>query len=179
MRYAIRQEIAAIQPADAAEQALLDEVLAWVDSGVELCRLQKPATPPRHLVSYFVVVDQDHVLLVDHINAQRWLPPGGHVEPGEHPRHTVLREIQEELGLVPAHDIGPPLMLTSSTTVGLTAGHCDVSLWYVVRLDRSAKLQFDAHEFHAVRWFGVDNIPWERAEPGLPRFIRKLKAATP
>ena len=39
------------------------------------------ATPPKHLVSSFALVDHDHIILVDHKYAERWLPTGGHVEP--------------------------------------------------------------------------------------------------
>jgi 8-oxo-dGTP pyrophosphatase MutT (NUDIX family) len=39
------------------------------------------------------------ILLVDHVNAGLWLPPGGHVEVDEDPGLTARREIQEELGL--------------------------------------------------------------------------------
>lgn len=39
-------------------------------------------------MSYFLVASDTQVLLVDHKNAQLWLPTGGHVEPGEHPRDT-------------------------------------------------------------------------------------------
>ena len=39
------------------------------------------------------------VLLVNHINAGLWLPPGGHVEPDEHPAQTASREALEELGI--------------------------------------------------------------------------------
>ncbi|MCZ8075129.1 MAG: NUDIX domain-containing protein [Paucibacter sp.] len=126
----IRQEIAAIPATDEASARELEAALAWVDSGLELCRRAKPATPPVHLVSYFVVSDEtaSSLLLVDHRNAQLWLPPGGHVEPGEHPRDTVRRELQEELGIALPHDLGPPLMLSRSDTVGLTAGHTDISL---------------------------------------------------
>ncbi|MFI5343447.1 MAG: NUDIX domain-containing protein [Chlamydiales bacterium] len=37
--------------------------------------------------------------LVDHKKANLWLPAGGHVEPNEHPRETVKREILEELSI--------------------------------------------------------------------------------
>ncbi|MES2116571.1 MAG: NUDIX hydrolase [Pseudomonadota bacterium] len=176
MRQAIRDELSSIVPLDALERSQIADALAWIDSGVELCRLAKPATPPQHLVSYFVVVDDDHVLLVDHRNAQRWLPPGGHVEEGEHPRATVLRELQEELGIVASHPIAAPLMLTVTTTVGLTAGHTDVSLWYVVRADRTALMQFDEDEFLSIQWFRFDEVPYERAEPHLKRFLGKLSS---
>src|SRR5215475_6387184 len=99
MDAAIRCELLAVVPFDRQEQEHLSDALAWVASGAPLCRIEKPATPPKHLVSYFVVLDEDAVLLVDHRNAGLWLPPGGHVEPGEHPRETVSREIREELNL--------------------------------------------------------------------------------
>jgi hypothetical protein len=31
---------------------------------------------PKHLVSYFALVDADHILLIDHKHAQSWLPTG-------------------------------------------------------------------------------------------------------
>jgi 8-oxo-dGTP diphosphatase len=122
VRRQIRSELAAIEPFDALESEHLADALAWVDSGVGLVRVEKPATPPKHLVSYFAVVDVDRVLLVDHKNAGLWLPAGGHVEAGEHPRQTVERELQEELGFTTEHPIEAPLMVTCTTTVGLTAG---------------------------------------------------------
>lgn len=134
----------------------------------------KPATPPKHLISYFAVVDGAHVLLVDHKNAQRWLPTGGHVEPGEHPRQTVARELREELGFELTHAVTAPLMLTSTVTVGLTAGHTDVSLWYVVRGDRDARIAYDPDEFNGARWFHFSEVAHLNCDPHLDRFIAKL-----
>ncbi len=174
MRSAIREEVASIEPVDALERMHRDDALAWIDSGAELCRIQKPATPPKHLVSYFVLVDHDHVLLVDHKNAGLWLPSGGHVEPGEHPRATVVRELREELGLDLTDVPAAPLMLTTSVTVGITAGHTDVSLWYVINGDRRLALEFDPEEFHSVRWFQCSEAPISRSDPHLKRFLDKL-----
>lgn len=174
LRSAIREEAASIVAFDALEHAHCVEVLAWIDSGVELCRTQKPATPPKHLVSYFVLVDRDHLLLVDHKNAQLWLPSGGHVEPGEHPRATVARELREELGLALTRTLEGPLMMTVAETVGITAGHFDVSLWYVVNADRGVALKFDEEEFHSVRWFPFSEAPVSRSDPHLGRFLQKL-----
>lgn len=174
MRQQIRDEISSIRPFDALERHDIASCLTWIDSGVELCRVMKPATPPMHLVSYFAVIDGGHVLLVDHRNAKLWLPPGGHVEPGEHPRVTVGRELEEELGFAAPHPIGHPLFVTVTTTVGLTAGHTDVSLWYVVRACRHQSIKFDEREFEGVRWFPFDEVPFERADPHMKRFLTKL-----
>jgi ADP-ribose pyrophosphatase YjhB (NUDIX family) len=99
------------------------------------------------------------------------------VETDEHPRATVVRELAEELGLHAEHEIGVPLMVTCTTTVGIAAGHTDVSLWYVVRGNRAHVLKFDDTEFNAVRWFQFSEVPFERSEPHLGRFIRKLELA--
>jgi len=107
---------------------------------------------------------------------RRWLPPGGHVEAGEHPRTTVVSELAEELGIQPGHDIESPLMVTCTTTVGLTAGHTDLSLWYVVHACVAQALTFDRAEFDSVRWFQFSDIPFERSDPHLRRFIRKLSS---
>ena len=175
IRSQVRAEICSIVPLDELESLHIADALAWVDSGVELFRISKPAVPPKHLVSYFAVVDQNHILLVDHINAGLWLPTGGHVEPGEHPRLTVTREIQEELGISAAHEIDAPLMITCTHTTGNRAGHMDVSFWYVVQGERSQPLNYDRGEFHSIAWFSFDEIPFEKSDPHMKRFVQKLK----
>ncbi len=174
MRQQIRSELTAIKPLDDLESKHIAGALTWIDSGAQLCRIAKPATPAQHLVSYFVIVDDRNVLLVDHKNAQLWLPSGGHVEENEHPRLTVARELKEELGVVAAHDIGAPLMVTCTTTVGLTAGHTDVSLWYVVRASRNDVFSFDQSEFNAICWFSFEDVPLGRSDPHMGRFLKKL-----
>jgi 8-oxo-dGTP diphosphatase len=169
-----RAEIASILPLDEMEQQHIADALAWVDSGAPLYRTARPATPPKHLVAYFAVVDADHVLLVDHKNAQLWLPTGGHVEPNEHPRATVERELLEELGLRLDAPVAAPIMITCTETVGATAGHTDVSLWYVVHGARHADVVFDAEEFHRVQWFAFSDVPLQRTDPHMGRFLRKL-----
>lgn len=175
MRQQIHAEIEFIVPLDDIEARHREDALTWIESGAELCRLAKPATPPMHLVSYFAVVDDEKILLVDHENAQLWLPSGGHVEPGEHPRAAVARELFEELGFIAPHEIGPPLMITITETVGLTSGHTDVSLWYVVRAEPGHTLRYDTEEFNDVRWFHFADVPYGRTDPHLPRFVQKLK----
>jgi 8-oxo-dGTP pyrophosphatase MutT (NUDIX family) len=170
--------VSSIQPFDALEESHQSDALVWIDSGAPLFRTEKPATPPKHLVSYFAVVDGDHILLVDHRSAQLWLPPGGHVELRELPRETVVRELFEELRIVAGHDISEPLMVTCTTTVGLAAGHVDVSLWYVVTADKNQSIQFDRREFAGVRWFKVSDVPLHRSDPHLGRFLAKLTSCT-
>ena len=175
MRHEIRDEVSSIVPADANEEQTKQDVLDWIDSGVELCRLRKPATPNKHLISYFVVVDYPYILLVDHINAQLWLPTGGHVDPGEHPRDTVIREAMEELSLESKFMQENPIFLTSTETVGLTSGHTDVSLWYVLQGSRKVEYSYDRSEFKSISWFHIDKLPYGKTDPEMRRFVHKLE----
>lgn len=177
LRMQIREEISSITPFDHAERDVRSDALDWVDSDAELFRVEKPATPPKHLVSYFLLMDGDHILLVDHIKSGLWLPSGGHVEPGEHPRTTVEREIVEELGITAEFVLQEPQFVTATTTVGQTPGHVDVSLWYLLRGDRAQHLDFDRNEFTQIQWFSLDDVPCERTEPELGRFLKKLDSS--
>lgn len=159
---------------DERERADRAFALNWIDSGAPLWRTAKPATPNPHLVSYFLLVDGDHCLLVDHRNAQLWLPTGGHVEPFEHPLQTVERECPEELGIAAHFVRKDPLFITVSDTVGHSAGHTDVSFWYVLQGDQHAALRWDAAEFYGVQWFAKNDLPLHRCDPNLGRFVAKL-----
>lgn len=54
----------------------------------------------RHLTATGFVVDGSRTLLHWHKRLQQWMPPGGHIEADEDPVRAVLREIEEETGLV-------------------------------------------------------------------------------
>jgi 8-oxo-dGTP diphosphatase len=179
MHTQIAETVRSIQPYDALEQAHVDATIAWIDSGAPLCRVAKPATPPQHLVSYAALVDpaSELLLLVDHRQSGLWLPSGGHVEPGEHPDATARRELWEELR-IPARFVFPrPLFLTVTQTVGATARHTDVSLWYVLQADSRAALWYDQGEFQQIAWFSLGGLPLERTDPHMGRFVAKLRHA--
>jgi 8-oxo-dGTP pyrophosphatase MutT (NUDIX family) len=174
----IRELVRALRPADAREERDRAEVIRWVDSGAPLYRIRPPDEPPMHLVSYVVPVDPDRgeLLLVAHRKAGLWLPPGGHVEPGEDPWHTVVREAVEELRLT-AGDPTPPAFVTVTRTVGRGI-HTDVSLWYLVETAAEAVTWFDESEFDAIAWLSPEQIlarPSGELDPELPRFVSKLR----
>ena len=174
---AVHEMVSAIVPCDDVEASHRADTLAWLESTDDVFRRVKPATPSQHLVSYVVLVDADAVLLVDHINAGLWLPPGGHVEPDEHPAETARRELAEELGVVDAELDERPAFLTVTRTIGIDAGHTDASLWFVVAGQRDQPLTIDRREFRAARWWSVAEVDAAQADafdPHLARFLTKV-----
>lgn len=174
----VHDVVTSLDPGDNLEAEHRSHTLGWLRRTDDVFRRAKPAEPAKHLVSYVVPIDPatDSVLLVEHVNAGRWLPPGGHVEVDEHPFDAAVREIGEELGVTTAPS-ATPVFLTVTETVGTDAGHTDVSLWYTVEISRNRELTPDTGEFHGIRW-------WTRAEilaagparfdPHLTRFLEKV-----
>lgn len=176
IRSEVQSIVSAIQPLDDKETEHLSFTQKWIESGAEIFRIARPATPDTHLVSYFVLVDQaqNKLLLTDHKKSGLWLPPGGHVELNEHPKETVEREILEELGIQADFLSRDPVFLTVTKTVGQPAGHTDVSLWYVLRGNVSDSIKYDDQEFHQIRWFLPTEVPYPWTDPHMERLMLKL-----
>ncbi|WP_040813234.1 NUDIX domain-containing protein [Nocardia concava] len=170
--------VAGIDPHDELEQRHIAQTLEWLGSTDDIFRRAKPATPSPHLVSYVVLVDPTErgIFLGQHRLAGLHLPMGGHVEPGEHPLTTARREAVEELRIDPNFDVvgEDPLFLTRTTTVGRTAGHIDISLWYLIRGTRTHQYPLDPTEFDGGQWWDLNPEGFPETDPHLPRFVRKL-----
>jgi 8-oxo-dGTP diphosphatase len=186
VRSLISDLVTAVRPYDAREAADQADILDWVASARPLFRTAPPDTPPKHLVVYFVPVDAAGrcLLLGDHRKSGLWLPPGGHVEVGEDPRAAVRREAEEELGIEaefhPALGGDRPFFLTVTPTND--ASHLDVDLWFVLRVDRDARLEPDPREFNGIRWLALDDQrewPSDQYDPEMGRFAGKLRSALP
>jgi 8-oxo-dGTP pyrophosphatase MutT (NUDIX family) len=177
----VHELVAALSPFDALEAGHITGTLRWLESTDDVFRRAKPATPPRHLVSYAAVLDPHtfDVLLVDHLNARPFLPPGGHVEPEEHPAAAARRECREELGIDSpiALGAGNPTFLTVTTTIGRDT---DVSLWFIIEGSRDMQLTIDEVEFRGVRWWSLPEVTsadGKAFDPHFQRFMRKAVAS--
>lgn len=148
MPAALHQVVARIRPLDDVEQEHRADTLAWIASGSPIYRTAKPATPPKHLVAYCVLTDLERrsLLLVDHRDAGLWLATGGRVDVDEDPAEAAKRELREEFAVSPPFLRGieeRPLLVTRTLTAGVSAGHTDVSLWYVFEVSEDDELQPD------------------------------------
>lgn len=187
----IREEIAnvieAVVPFDEIEKGHKEDAISWINSGVEIFRIERPAMPPKHLISFNILYDlkRQKILLLEHRTSELLLPSGGHVDKDELPYDTVKREIKEELGIEAEFiqdDWKIPFFISQIETVGKTPGHIDVDLWYLLRGDSEKPLNDQAEEFKrefgGYKWYGFDeilNMPIEKFDPSLHRFVKKIK----
>jgi len=175
---ALKAELSAITPLDERESSDMSRVHALIVAGAPLWRGDLPDRPDPHLVSYFPVVDPiaRTMLLGAHRKSGLWLPPGGHVEVGEHPRDTVRRECLEELRMQAEFLHPTPLFLTITRTRGQHA-HDDISLWYALRGRNGHMPEYDPGEYSAMQWFALPQLPFAHSDPQLHRFVTKALSA--
>jgi|EndMetStandDraft_6_1072998.scaffolds.fasta_scaffold01342_2 8-oxo-dGTP pyrophosphatase MutT (NUDIX family) len=180
MRDEILDQVKNIEPVDETERLHIDDVLSWIQGPSDIFRIAKPDSPPKHLVSYFVVYDPrvQKLMLIDHVKANMWLPSGGHVEIDEHPRETVRREAMEELELVADFRVigEEPAFITVTETRG-PGTHTDVSFWYVIVGDSTAELNYDKREMRGLKWLSFDEVLTmddRLLDPHMKRFVRKF-----
>lgn len=177
MRATITHIVQNLSPFDNEEKRDRTDVLEWIASGQEIFHLEKPATPPKHLVSYGTVIDPQNrlILLGEHNKSQLKLPPGGHLDLNEHPADAAQRELVEETGLSLPFFCADPLFLSVTETVNLPINHIDVSFWYVFKGDANQVFDYDKEEFSGFTWHPIDKAFDDRVDPSFHRFCYKLR----
>ena len=182
-RQVVRDAVAVVTPYDEREASDQRWMLDWIDSGASLFRTAKPASPPEHLAVYAALLDEaaGTLMLVDHAKAKAWLMPGGHVDDGEDPRATVVRELAEELRIGPPFHprFGSDPFFLTVTETRPPGTHTDVTLWFVFAADQTAPIVPDPAEFSQERWFALgDPAAWVGDfDPQMFRFLAKLSLA--
>jgi 8-oxo-dGTP pyrophosphatase MutT (NUDIX family) len=123
---------------------------------LELDRLAAPfdrAADPVHVTGSAIVSGARGTVLHLHKRLGLWLQPGGHVDPGEPPWETAVRETNEETGLLGRHpDAGPRLFHIDAHPAG---EHFHLDLRYLLYCD-DADPAPEAGESQAVEWFELE-----------------------
>lgn len=167
---ALRAALAAHEPVDAREARSLERTRAALSS---LPRPFDVAADVTHVTASAIVIGPRGVLLHRHKRLGRWLQPGGHVDPGEDPQHTALRETYEETGITARHPAeGATITHVDAHDGG--RGHVHLDVRYRV-LAADVDPAPPVGESQEVYWFG-----WEDAlavaDPGLSTALRALRA---
>lgn len=143
---------------------------------------------PTHVTASAIVLGPRGVLLHHHRRLERWMQPGGHIDPGEEPADAARRETVEETGLPPTHPGGGPWMVDANVhalprpcrpwaaadSAGLTGRptpRCvHVDMRYVLHAD--GEPDPPSGESPLVRWFAWRDA-FAVADAGLVRSLRR------
>lgn len=166
----IRRLVAGHVAADAREAAAKARFLA------ELDRLGRPCdetADPVHVTASAVVVGRRGTVLHRHRRLGLWLQPGGHIDPGERPEATAVRECLEETGLAATHPAGGPRLVHLDVHRG-ASGHTHLDLRFVlVGPDQDpAPPPGESPEVGWFTWAEAEAI----ADPGLVGALRAARA---
>ena len=111
-----------------------------------------------HVNAFFLPFDKElgRIYLGHHKKADDWIPPGGHIEPGETPEEACIREMQEELSTtIKKHDL--ELWNLSYKYIGRPQSGCvgHFDLWYLVHTSSNNNFGFDSREYYDAGWFAL------------------------
>jgi 8-oxo-dGTP diphosphatase len=150
------------------------------------------ASVKRHFTATGFVVDGSRTLLHWHKRLQQWMPPGGHIEPDEDPVQAVLREIEEETGLVAEVistretqpfeypvQVAPPYTILVEDIPGPDEPHKHIDMIYFCRVvEGTRRLAADP----TLRWVDIEELRSEApldvgacgTSVAVPRDVRQL-----
>ena len=169
-----------------SEKARLQPLL---DRLVEPTDLFLRSSMSGHVTGSAFVVDarRDSILLVHHGTLDRWLQPGGHVDPDEGPRDGAAREVWEETGLqrfTPsdwARDPSLPLdidphMIPANPARG-ERQHYHFDFRYLFIADSTQPLAAQEGEVKALRWSSIDSLLDDDPDGVWKLVVTKLRGA--
>lgn len=146
-------------------------------------RISKNATYLKHdgVDDHFCVgvllVDRakQRVFLGHHIKSDHWLGAGGHMEPGETPLQTAIRETKEELGLDLAKFELYNLTYFDDVHRHLCREHYDFFFYH--EFDSDQEVKADPSEFHTATWVPFDTVLSKKLMPRYRTAIQQLLAS--
>lgn len=99
---------------------------------------------------------QKKMFVGHHIKSDHWMGAGGHMEEGESPLDTVIRECKEELGLEVIN--ATMFDLTHFDDVNRSDCMQHYDFFYRVELETLPNLTADKGEFHEAGWYSFDEV---------------------
>lgn len=131
---------------------------------------------PDHFCVFFLPVDRDSnmIFLGNHIKANDWIPPGGHIEQNESPLETIRREMKEELKYKLDKEV---IELFSLTIKSIKKKDCQKhwDLWYVIYMPKIDFI-FDKSEYYNVKWVTWNEAKYLTKNRDYNAVIQKLRS---
>ena len=135
---------------------------------------------PHHYCSFFLPFDNstNKIYLCHHIKADDWIPPGGHIEPGEKPSDAAVREMKEELSVSINKSQLEAWNLSVKEINRPESGcmsHYDV--WHLVYIKEQV-FDYDRREYHDDGWFSIsEGVSKIAKNPDFAKIVTLLPLA--
>jgi 8-oxo-dGTP pyrophosphatase MutT (NUDIX family) len=133
-----------------------------------------------HFCCMFIpfVPSQKSVFVGHHIKSGLWMPPGGHIDIGETPEQTVLREIQEELHFKP-NTIPTPYALTYVDITNRPDCTRHYDIWYLMECREEVAFDYEKREFHEAGWYSIGEAVQKSSRSMFTAVLQKLSLGVP
>lgn len=177
----LRQEIEAFRPGNEQEEKDRQELLTWLDSGLDIYSRRCNAA---HLTASAWVVSPDRaqVLMIYHNIYRSWAWMGGHADGMEDLRAVAEKEVREECGLSELTPLSDGIFSLEVLTVDghekrghYVSSHLHLNVTYLFEADPSAPVFIKPDENSGVAWLPTGEVAAKVTEPWMTeRIYRKL-----
>jgi 8-oxo-dGTP pyrophosphatase MutT (NUDIX family) len=170
LRDRVRRSVAMREPIDDAERAQIKSFLTLFDG------LDDPldrSLDPVHVTGSGFVTGRRGVLLLRHRLLGIWVQPGGHIDPGEAPWESALRETREETGLDVRFAGGEPRLVHVDVHQA-AKGHTHLDLRYLIDAGDDDPVP-PPDESQEIGWFDWDAAIERAGDDALKSALRALR----
>lgn len=185
----LRNQITAFVPQNEQERQDKQELLAWLDSGLDIYSRSCNAA---HLTASAWVVSPDRkkVLMAYHNLYHSWAWLGGHADGMQDLQAVAAKEVQEESGLASLKPLSNQIFSLEVLTVDghekrgkYVSSHLHLNVTYLFEADPQAPVRVKPDENSGVAWFFAQEVPEKTSEPWFrdriySKLMRKVQALT-
>ena len=166
----LRRQIEAFLPQNEQEEKDKQELLAWLDSDVDV---YSRACNTAHLTASAWVVspDRESVLMIYHNIYRSWAWMGGHADGMEDLHAVAEKEVREECGLTRLRSLDDGIFSLEILTVDghekrgqYVSSHLHLNVTYLFEADPTDPVFIKPDENSGVGWFPVEEIAGKVSE---------------